>query len=58
MGDRAAPPFGSQMGDKDWRLVISRDPLQHHPVPKLQEGRLQEIMTGDKHWPFVGGPRT
>ena len=34
------------MGDKDWQFP---DPLQHHPVNKLQEGRQEDIAMGDRH---------
>ena len=28
---------------------ISRDPRHHHPIPKLQDRRQEEIMMGDKN---------
>ena len=36
------------MGDKDWRFPGT--PATHYPVPKpkLQEGRQEETMMGDK----------
>ena len=36
------------MGDKNWRFPW--DPRQHHEVLKLQEGRQEEIVMGDKDW--------
>ena len=58
-----APLSGSQVtrsetrGDYDGRqeLAIFRDPRHHHPAPKLQEGRQEEIMMGDKN---LGVPAT
>ena len=37
-------------------LAISRDPQQHHLVPKLQEGRQEEIMMGGYSCRFPGTP--
>ena len=66
MGDRdwsfaGDPPaaLADEQGDKkadyDGRqgLAISR---QHHPVLKLQDGRQEEIIMGDKDWRFPGIP--
>ena len=36
-------------------LAISQDP-HHCPVPKLQEGRQEEILMGDKDWRLPEGP--
>ena len=41
------------MGDKDWRFP--RTPWHHHSVPKLEQGRQEEIMIGDKNWRFPAG---
>ena len=53
------------MGYMDWRfpetktrgnhggrqeLPISRDPWHHHPVPKLQARRQEQVTMGDKDW--------
>ena len=56
------PPSSSQAarimtrGDDDGRqnLAISRDPWHHHPALKLQEGKQEQIIMGDKTWPFPG----
>ena len=49
------------------RSAIFRDPWHHHgkqgpgiyhPVPKLQEGRQEEVMVGDKDWRLSGIPGT
>ena len=44
------------MGDKS-----SREPRHHYPAPKLhklQEGREEEIMMGDKTWRVPESPGT
>ena len=72
MGDKnlrfpgAPAPPGSQAtridtrGDYDGitELPSSRDSRHHHPVPKLQEGRQEEITIGDIHLRVPGTPGT
>ena len=43
--------FKMQKGDYVWRqgLAICRNPRRHHTVLKLQEGRQEETMMGDKN---------
>ena len=62
-----APPSGSQAtrmetrGDYDGRqeeMPISRHHRHHHPAPKLQERKQDQIMMGDKTWQFPGTPGT
>ena len=64
--DPPAPQSGSQAarretrGDHDGRqeLASSRDPPHYPLVPKLQEGRQEEIMMGDKNLRVPGTPST